>query len=167
MPQRFAIACIECESIAMSIAGEGKTGVSGEHTCSRATRTKLMTPAYFPSLVVDGFEHSLAPQSIVSSGPAIVAIFRLREIDAVAGVGIHYEQARLWIEARRSIVGHAAFVRRDETAIASRLFCRIGDGATLLIDTQRPIHWTEGRGKKALAIGAIQNEKVSVAGSLH
>jgi hypothetical protein len=43
----------------------------------------------------------------------------------------------------------------------------LGIGSALLVYAQRPVHRSEGNRQQALAVGAIQNEKIPVAGGLH
>src|SRR5579864_4375807 len=101
-----------------------------------------MTPSDFAGLIVDRFDDALAPDIVVGAGPTVDPICRLREIDAPARVGIHDEQAVLGVKTRGTIVGHPAFVRRDEASVGSRLLRGIWNRTAFLIDSECPIHRT-------------------------
>ena len=79
----------------------------------------------------------------------------------------HDEQPGLRIEARRAVVGQAAFVGRDQAPVGSGFLRGIRDRLALLVDARRPVHRAEGRGQQALARGPVEHEEVAVARSLH
>jgi len=61
VPQRFTIARIERQKISHRVAGKRKTRVGSQYPCAGAFGTKFMAPTDFASLVVDRFQHALAP----------------------------------------------------------------------------------------------------------
>src|SRR5215472_13550188 len=122
-----------------------------------------MTPANFSRLVVDGFDDAFAPESVVRPSPAIGAVSGLGKIERVTFARRNDKQSVPGIETWRAEVGHAAFIGRDQASVWRRFFARIRNRAALLIDAQRPVHWAEGHGEKAFAVGAIEDEEVAVA----
>ncbi len=63
MPERLAGSCIQREKVSVSIAREGEPGIGGQYAGARASWPELMRPANLARLVVDCFEHALAPQA--------------------------------------------------------------------------------------------------------
>ena len=92
---------------------------------------EFVAPLDLAGLIVDGFEHALAPDAVIGAGPSERAVGGLGEVDAVARVRAHDEQAGLRVEAGRAIVGEAAFVGRDEASIGSGILGRIRESAAL------------------------------------
>src|SRR5271156_3673269 len=110
MPEGFAGAGIEGKKIALDIAGEGEPAGCSHDSRTWRSASQIMRPPNLAGLVIDCFDHALAPQTIIRPRPAVGAIGGLGEIDRVTGVGGDDEQSRLWVETGRSIVGHSALV---------------------------------------------------------
>src|SRR5579871_2002603 len=130
MPQGFAVARVEGEEVPNRIARKGQSRVRGKHAGAVPVVASLVPPANPASLVVDGLDHALAPQTIVRPRPAIYAIFRLGKIEAVAGLSIDDKQSGFGVEAWRTIVGEAALIRSDEAPVGRRLLVWIRNWLT-------------------------------------
>ena len=169
MPKSPAGAGVECKDVPKSIAGEGHSGSSGEDTGAGTdfAIAYLVGPANFACLVVDRFDHAFIPESVVSTGPTIGAICWLRKVKAITRLGVDNEQATLWIEARGSVIGKPTFVGSNQTSIRRRLFVRIRDRLPFCIQSLRPVRGSESGGEQALAIRAIEDKEIAIAGSLH
>src|ERR1700730_17348194 len=101
MPQRFTVARIERQKISHGVAGKSQTGIRGQYSRAGSVGTKFMAPTDFASLVVNRFQHALAPNPVIGTRPTVHSIRRLGKIDAVAGVSIHDKQTVLGIETWR------------------------------------------------------------------
>src|ERR1700722_234935 len=117
MPESLAVACIQCEKVSVCIAGEGKSGIGGQHSGTRASWAKFVGPANLSGLVINRFQYTFAPEPVIRACPTIRAIRRFVEVNAVGGVSIHDKQARLGVKAGRAVVGQAALVRRNQAAV--------------------------------------------------
>src|ERR1700733_6297455 len=126
-----------------------------------------MGPPDLAGLVIDGIEHSAVGDAIVSASPTPGSVLGLCEIDTVANAGTHDKQPGFGVEARRSIVGKAAFIRRDQPAIGCRIFFGIRNWLALFVDTQRPVRRTKRDGQETFAGGAIEYEEIAITGGLH
>src|ERR1700677_3384775 len=166
MPEGFAGAGVESKKIAMDITREGESAGRSHDSRTWRSASQIMRPPDLACLVIDCFDHALAPQTIIGPGPAVSAVGGLGEIDRVTGVGGDNEQSGLWIETGSSIVGHSTLVRRYQTPIGRRFLGRIGNGTSLLIDPKGPVDWAKGNGEQALTVGSIEHEKIAVAGTL-
>src|SRR5579883_360240 len=143
MPKGRAVACPEGNHIPHGVAAERESGIGGQHPGARTVRTELVAPANLTRLVIDRFEHSLAPYAVVRAGPTESAILRLEEIDSVARMSIHDEQPGFLVEAGRTIVRHPAFIGRDQASIGSWLFFLIRNRPSVFIHALRPVHRPE------------------------
>src|SRR5689334_17797011 len=103
-----------------------------------------MAPPDFAGLIIDRFDHTLAPDAVVGPGPTVDSVRGLGEVYAPARVGIHDEQAVLSVKTWGTIVGHPAFVRSDQASVGGRFLCGIWNRTSFLVDSERPIHWTVG-----------------------
>src|SRR5580704_10414157 len=63
-----------------------------------------MAPTNLAGLVVNGLDHTLAPNAVIRSSPSVDAIGWLREVDAVARMGVDDEQPVPAIEARGPVL---------------------------------------------------------------
>src|SRR6202046_3417008 len=126
-----------------------------------------MAPTNLAGLVVDGLDHTPAPNAVIRSSPSVDAIGWLREVDAVAGMGVDDEQPGPAIEAGGTVVSHSALVGRNPSSIVGRFFGEIRNRAALLIDSQRPVHGPERSGQKILPVSAVKNKEVAVTRGLH
>src|SRR6185369_10158854 len=99
-----------------------------------------MAPSNLARLIVNRLNHAFAPHVVIGSGPSVLAVCRLGEIDTPAWVGIHNEQPGLWIEAWRSIVRKATLIRSDDAPVRRRLLGWIRDRMSFLVDSQGPVH---------------------------
>src|SRR6266852_2576478 len=107
-----------------------------------------MAPTNLAGLVVDGLDHTFAPDAVVRARPAVDSIRRLGKVNAPAGMSIDDEQPILRVEARGTVVGHAAFVWCYQPSIGRRLLVRIRNRTALLIDSKRPVHRPERSGQE-------------------
>src|SRR5580658_6482561 len=105
-----------------------------------------MTPTYLARLVINGFDHALAPNAVIRASPSIDSIGGLGEIDAVAGMGVNDKQSVLGVEARRTVVGHAPLVGRKQASVGCRFFGRIRNRTAVRIHSERPVQGSEGSG---------------------
>src|ERR1700733_10264823 len=121
MPKRFACAGIQCEKIPLSISSEDKPRIRGQHPGTRTARAKFMRPPDFARLIIDRFQHTLAPQPIVRTRPTVGTIRRLIEVEAIGRVGTDNKQASLRIEAGRAIVSEATLIRCNQAAVRRRI----------------------------------------------
>src|SRR5215475_9499579 len=126
-----------------------------------------MAPADFAGLVINSLDDAFAPYTVVSACPSVITVGGLSEIDAPARMCIDDKQPGLRVEAGRAEVRQAVFIGGNQAPVRRRLFGGIGDRSSLLIDAQRPVHRPEGHGQQALSVGAVEDEKVAVARSLH
>src|SRR5450631_3906147 len=106
-----------------------------------------MAPTDLAGLVVDGFDHTLAPNVIIRTRPSVDSICRLGEIGAPTGMGVDDKQTVLRIEARRAIVGKSAFVGRNQASIGGRFLGGIRNWPALFVDSERPVHRSERDGQ--------------------
>src|SRR6202041_3099590 len=79
-----------------------------QHSRARSLWSKLMAPTNLAGLVVDGLDHTLAPNAVIRSSPSVDAIGWLREVDTVARMGVDDKQTVPAIEAGRTVVSHSA-----------------------------------------------------------
>src|SRR5579871_3514138 len=126
-----------------------------------------MAPADLSGLVVDRNNHSLSPYSVVCARPTVDSIGWFGKVKTPARMRVDNKQSILCVKARRTIVGHPAFVRRNQSSVGGWFFRGIRNRATLLIDAKRPVYRAERRGQKILTVGAIEYEEIAVARSLH
>jgi hypothetical protein len=133
VPERLSVAGIQSDEISVTVAGEGQSGVGGQHARA-GFFAEVVAPAKLARLVIDSLNHTSAPHAVVGAGPAIESVGGLGEIEAKARVRVHDEQAVLRVETRRAIVGHAGLVGSDEAPVGCRLFRGIGYRAALLVD---------------------------------
>ena len=126
-----------------------------------------MRPLHLTRLVIDRFQHAFAPHAIISACPAERAVRGLREVDPIARMRADNKQPGLRIEARRPVIRQPALVRRNQPAVRSRIFRRIRNRLSLLIEARRPVHRTERSRHQALAGLPVQHEEVPVARCLH
>src|SRR5277367_3727956 len=126
-----------------------------------------MAPADLTGLVIDRVDDAFTPDTIIGSRPSIESVGRLGKIDAPAGMGVDNKQSVLRIETGGTVVSHTGLVRGNQPSIRRRVFCRIRNRPTLLIDSEGPVHGPERSGQKILPTGAVENKEVAVARSLH
>ena len=107
MPKRLARTGIQSEKVPVSIRGEDKTRIRGQHSSSRTARAKFMCPPKLAGLVIDSFQHAFAPQPIIRARPAVGTIRRLIEVEAIGGVRTDNKQAGFGIEAGRTVVSES------------------------------------------------------------
>src|SRR6202041_831129 len=138
-----------------------------QHSRARSLWSKLMAPTNLAGLVVDGLDHTLAPNAVIRSSPSVDAIGWLREVDTVARMGVDDKQTVPAIEAGRTVVSHSALVGRNQASIGRRFLGGIRNRTALLIDSQRPVHWPERNSQQILPVGAVKNKEVAVARGLH
>src|SRR5206468_10179593 len=100
-----------------------------------------MRPTHLSRLIIDGFQHSLAKDSVVCPSPAVLTVLGLREIDTVGIPRADDEQPGLGVKTRRAVICRAAFVRRNrseehtsELQSRSDLVCR------LLLEKKKETH---------------------------
>src|SRR5258708_32339462 len=122
-----------------------------------------MAPTNLAGLVIDGLDHTFAPNAVIRTGPPVDAIGWLGEIDAVAGMGIDDKQPVPGVEARGTIVGHTGLVGCNEASVGGRFLSGIRNRAALLIDSKRPVHGSGWNGQKVFPVGAVVNKEVAVA----
>ncbi len=82
MPKRLAVARIQRQEVTQSVAGESEPGIGGQHSRARAFWPKFMAPADFAGLIVDGLNHTFAPNAVIRTRPPVDAIGWLGEVDA-------------------------------------------------------------------------------------
>src|SRR5258708_1337433 len=126
-----------------------------------------MRPPDLAGLLVDGFDHALAPNAIIRARPPVKSIGRLGKVDAVAGMGIDDKQSGLGVEAGGTEVGKTLLVGCNQAPIGRRFLGGIWNRTALLIDSKRPVHRSEKSGQKVLPLRAFQNKEVAVARGLH
>src|SRR5262249_54324008 len=165
-PQRGSVCGLKRKDVARSVTGEGQARLGRQNASRARAFAEIMVPLDLPGLKIDSSQECLPGNSIICAGPAVRAVYGLEEIDAVSVLRADDEQTGLWIETRRTIIRGTGFVGRDETAVARRFLCGIGDGAALIVDPGRPIHCREWNGEQALTVGTIEYEEVAVARSL-
>src|SRR5208282_2495943 len=122
-----------------------------------------MAPTDFAGLVIDGLDHTRAPNAVIRARPSVRSIGRLGKVDAPAGMGVDDEQTLPGVEAGGTEIGKTAFVGCNQASIGRRFLGRIRNRTALLIDAKRPVHGPERSGEKVLPIGAVQNKEVAVA----
>src|SRR5438067_1610566 len=104
-----------------------------------------MVPDDPSGFVIDRPKECSTRDPIVGSSPSVSAVFGLEEIDAIAILRAHDKQAGFGIEAGGTVVRGAALVRRYQDAAFRRMLGWIRNGASLRIDSLRPINGGEGR----------------------
>src|ERR1700693_5201485 len=114
-----------------------------------------MAPTNLAGLIVDGLDHTLAPNAVIRSRPSVDAIGWLREVDAVAGMGVDDEQTVPAIEAGGTVVSHSALVGCNQASIGRRFLGGIRNRTALLIDPQRPVPLPRRNGHKIMLFGEI------------
>src|SRR5260370_8879951 len=114
MPQRSAMTGPHRHPVAGRIACERQPGLGGQHSRAGASLAKIVVPTYLPGSIVDGPQHALAVDAIVRTRPAVRAVSRLEEINAVGVHGADDEQPGLLVKARPPIVGSTAPVRPNQ-----------------------------------------------------
>src|SRR2546429_627433 len=67
-----------------------------------------MRPTHLSRLIIDGFQHSLAKDSVVCPSPAVLTVLGLREIDTVGIPRADDEQPGLGVKTRRAVICRAA-----------------------------------------------------------
>src|SRR5450631_748700 len=143
MPECPSIRSSQCKKVSVSIAGKSQPRICRQDSRTRSSRTHFVTPPNLPCLVIDSFDHALAPQIVIRSSPSIITVCGLVEIKTPTRMSTHDEQASMRIEARRPKVRQATFIRRNQAAIRCRLFLGIGNRLPSLIDAERPVHRPE------------------------
>src|SRR5580700_7112535 len=118
-----------------------------------------MAPTDLAGLVVDGFDHALAPNAVIRARPPVKSIGWLGKIDAVAGMGVDDEQSVLSVEAGGTEVGKTILVGGDQASVGRRFLGGIWNRTSLLINSKRPVHRSEKSGQKALPIRAVENKE--------
>src|SRR5579875_2767061 len=121
MPQRFAIGRAQRQNAAKRISGKREAGIGRKNSRASASRAEFMRPADLTRLIVDCFQNALTPNAIIRACPAECAVLRFGEVDAVAGMRVDNEEARLWIEAGRTVIRHAAFIGSNQATVAGGL----------------------------------------------
>src|SRR5258708_8139904 len=109
-----------------------------------------MRPTDLAGLVVDGFDHALAPNAIIRARPPVKSIGWLGKVDAVAGMGVDDKQSGLGVEAGGTEVGKTLLVGCNQASIGSRVLGRIWNRTALLIASKRPGHRPEKSGQNIL-----------------
>src|SRR5215831_16061373 len=100
MPKRCAVAGADSDGVAGNIARECDSGIGCEYSCCRCPVAERMTPLDLAGLIVDGAQECFASQVVVRTGPPVLAVLRLEEIDSVCVLGADDERPRLRVEAR-------------------------------------------------------------------
>src|SRR5207302_9161641 len=126
-----------------------------------------MVPTHLTSLVINGFDHAVAPHPVVSTRPTVDAISGLGEIDTVAGMGANDKQAVPGVEAGGTIVGHSGLVGRYQPAVRRRFLQGVRNRTALFIDSKRPVYGAERNRQEVLPVGAVEYKKVAVARTLY
>src|SRR5262245_1197129 len=83
MPQRRAVTRSQRHRIAGHIASEGDSRISRQHSGSRRGISERMIPFDLSRLIIDCAEESPAGHTVVGPGPAVFAMLRLEEVNAV------------------------------------------------------------------------------------
>src|SRR5260370_36672600 len=97
-----------------------------------------MRPTDLAGLVVDGFDHALAPNAIIRARPPVKSIGRLGKVDAVAGMGIDDKQSGLGVEAGGTEVGKTLLVGCNPAPIGRRFLCGVWDAVARPYDSKPP-----------------------------
>src|SRR5437660_12383104 len=97
-----------------------------------------MVPTHLASLVINGFDHAVAPHPVVSTRPTVDAIGGLGQIDTVAGMGANDKQAVPGVEDGGTIVGHSGLLGRYQPAVGRRVLQGVRDRTALFRDSKRP-----------------------------
>src|ERR1035438_2254983 len=126
-----------------------------------------MAPANLARLVIDCFNNSFAPQTVIRTCPSIGAVRRLGKVDAITRMRINNKQPRLGVETRRAIVGQTALVWSNKSAVRCGFFLRVRNRPAQLVNSRCPVHRAIRNRQKALSIRTIQYEEVSVPRALH
>src|SRR5438270_2457857 len=166
MPKRFSVAGAKRQDVSCGITGEGQSRIRGQNSCACASPAQVVRPAQFPRFIIDRLQLCLSKKAVIRASPAIFAVLRLGEINAVAIARANEKQTGLGIETWRAIIGRASFVRRNQSAIARRLLRRIRNGASALVHAGGPIDRSECRREKALPGRAVQHKEITIARSL-
>src|ERR1700732_1172915 len=120
-----------------------------------------MAPTNLAGLIVNGLDHSLAPNAIIRTRPSVDSIGGLGEGNAPAGMSIDDEQAVLGVEARRTIIRHPGLVGCNKPSVGCRFLVRIRNRTALLIDSKRPVHGPERSGQKVIPVRAVKHKEVA------
>src|SRR5437879_685342 len=126
-----------------------------------------MAPTDVASLVIDGLDHALPPNSVVCARPSVDSISGLGKVDAPARMGIHDKQTIFCVEAGRTIIGKTTLVGRNQASIGGWLLVRIWNRTALFIDSKRPIHRPVRHSQEIRPVGAVEHDEVPVARGLH
>ncbi len=132
------------------------------------SRSQFVRPADLACLVVDRFQHALAPHPVVGAGPAKRAVGRLGEVDPVARMRIHNEQTRS--EDRNSANGSSSsrLHRERSTVRPEPVLYRDWEWAVPAYQPPSPSSPVRRDVvKRLLPIGPVQHEEVAVPRSLH
>src|SRR2546429_2313171 len=125
-----------------------------------------MRPTHLSRLIIDGFQHSLAKDSVVCPSPAVLTVLGLREIDTVGIPRADDEQPGLGVKTRRAVICRAAFVRRNQSPVTRWILRRVGNWAAVFVDPGGPIDSREGSRKKAASRSAVQHKEITISRSL-
>src|SRR5215472_6939759 len=104
MPQRYPVARAERKHVADRVPGERQSRIRRQNPRTGPSPTEVVRPAGFSGLVVNRFEHCLSVDSVIRTGPAILAVLGLGKIDAVAVPRANEEESRPRIKTRRAII---------------------------------------------------------------
>src|SRR5712692_5927355 len=126
-----------------------------------------MAPTNLAGLVIDGLDHTLAPNAVIRARPSVDSIGRFCKVNAVTGMSIDDEQPVLGIEARGAVISHTALVGCNQASIGRGFLGGIWNRTALLIDSKRPVHGPERNRQKVLPVGAVKHKEVAVARGLH
>src|SRR5580693_7663986 len=107
-----------------------------------------MRPTSLACLVVDRFDGARIIQKIIATGESFGFSLGGQVKDAVTLRRHHVEKTARWIETGSKPIGRAIRTGRDEGAVTSRFFLRIGNGLPLCVDAQSPIAINERRGQQ-------------------
>src|SRR5580704_457333 len=155
MPQSRAVRCAQRQDVSGGISGKRQSCIRGEHAGAGPAVTHFVAPTNLARLVINGFDDASPPEVVIGPCPAVRAILRLGKVDAVAGMRVDDKQAGLWIEARGTVVGHAAFVGSDQPSVALGLLVRIRNGTSVLVDSESPVCRPIGCGQQALSVRTV------------
>ncbi len=167
MPERGAVARSQSHYIAGHVATERYASFRGEHAGGACAIADRMVPYDLSCPVIDGAKESPARNAIIGAGPTVGSVLGFEEIDSVAVLSAHDEQAGSRIKTRRAEVGGAVLVGRYQDTAPLRKLGWIRNRASLGIDSLGPVHGGKWGGEQALAIRPVEDEEVSIARGLH
>src|SRR5580704_7045557 len=125
-----------------------------------------MRPTSLSRFVVDGLDGPGEIQKIIAPCKSLGFSLCGQVENAVTLRRHDVEKTGRRIETGCEPVRRTIRTGRDERAVASRLFLRIGNRLALGVDPQSPIGVNEWRGQQVLAVGSIQHKEKSIPARL-